>query len=210
MEGTPLRSVPARLPGPANPVHALAQVEAALPGLEAGAQRALALVDLGATPRVEAAAELGVSDTELSRLLAAARKALRRTLAALPSGGWCERAERLISDRLDGALGPAGQARLDAHMGSCERCATHERKLIQAHDLLVESYLAEHALARPRAVAADAAPAAELRLIPASPGETEPAERPRLEVAWYAAYGLAVLAVVALIVLIVAGLIHVP
>ncbi|HEY1597177.1 MAG TPA: zf-HC2 domain-containing protein, partial [Thermoleophilaceae bacterium] len=126
-------------------------------------------------------------------------------------GGWCERAERLISDRLDGALTPAGRARLDAHMGGCERCATHERKLIQAHDLLVEGYLAEHAPARPRAVPAEATPAAaELRMVTASPDHTPPAERPRLEVAWYVGYGIAVLAVIALIVLVVTGLIHVP
>jgi len=48
MEGTPLRSVPASLPGPVNPVHALAQVERALPDLAPDARRALALVDLAA------------------------------------------------------------------------------------------------------------------------------------------------------------------
>ena len=42
--------------------------------------------------------------------LARARKALRRTLAALPGSGWCERAERLISDRIDGALADARRA----------------------------------------------------------------------------------------------------
>jgi hypothetical protein len=211
MEGKPLRSVPGRLPGPVNPVHALAQVQVTLPELGSAAQRALAVVDLGGLSRAEAAGELELSEAELSRVLATARKALRRTLASLPSDGWCERAERLISDRLDDALAPNGRARLDAHLSSCERCVAHERKLIQAHDLLVESYLAAHAPPRPREVAVEAAPpAAELRVIPASPAEPEPSEGEHVTVAWYVAYGIAVLAVVALIALIVAGLIHIP
>jgi hypothetical protein len=128
MEGAPLRSV-----------DGLAPVEKRLPGLDPEAQRALALVSLAGRPRAEAAGELGVSEAELSRLLAAGRKALRRTIAPLPSGGWCERAERLISDRIDGALAPQSRARLDAHLRACERCATHERKLAEAHGLLLEA-----------------------------------------------------------------------
>jgi hypothetical protein len=210
MEGMPLRPVPARIPDSVNPVHALAQVEATLPGLGPVAQRALALVDLGAGPRGQAASELGVAEPELSRLLASARKALRRTLAPLPSGGWCERAERLISDRLDGALSPAGQARLDAHMSGCERCATHERKLILAHDLLVESYLAAHSPPRPRAVPLEAVPAPELRVVPVAT-ETEPASarRPGWEIAWYVAYLSVALVLVALVALAAAGVLHV-
>jgi Putative zinc-finger len=207
MEGTPLRSLPARLPSPVNPVHALAQVEATLPDLPSQAQRALALVDIGGRPRAEAATELGLPEAELSKLLASGRKALRRMLAPLPSGGWCERAERLISDRLDGALAPSGRTRLEAHMGSCQRCATHERKLIQAHDLLVESYLAQHAPAAPRAVAA-AAPAAELRAV------GDPAAAPTggrtLPLAWPAAFMVALLLVVVIAALALAGILHAP
>jgi hypothetical protein len=207
MEGTPLRSLPTRLPSPVNPVHALAQVEATLPDLGSQAQRALALVDLGGRPRDDAATELGLPEPELSKLLAGGRKALRRTLEALPSGGWCERAERLISDRLDGALTPSGLARLDAHMRSCERCATHERKLVQAHDALVESFLAEHAPAGPRAVAA-AAPAAELRVV-GEPTVT-PDETHSLPVAWRVSLVIAVLLVLAIAALALAGILHVP
>ncbi len=186
-----------------NSVHALAQVEATLPDLPSHAQRALALVDLGGRPRREVATELGVPEAELSKLLAAGRKALRRTLEALPSGGWCERAERLVSDRLDGALAPSGEARLAAHMGTCERCAAHERKLIQAHDLLVESYLAEHAPAAPRAV-----PAAALRVVDEPPAA--PAETRSLTLAWRVTLVVAVLVVVVIAALAIAGILNVP
>jgi hypothetical protein len=210
MEGMPLRPLPARIPCSVNPVYALAQVEATLPGLQPETQRALALVDLGAGRRTQAASELGVAEAELSRLLASGRKALRRTLAPLPSGGWCERAERLISDRLDGALSPAGQARLEAHMSGCERCATHERTLIHAHDLLVESYLAAHSAPRPRAVPLEAVPAPELRVVPASPTpEAASPRRPGWEIAWYVAYLSAALVLVALVALAAAGVLHV-
>jgi hypothetical protein len=203
MEVTSLRSVPARLPGPVNPVHALAQVEDLLPDLRPEARRALALVDLGGRPRGEVATELGVPEAELSKLLAQARKGLRRTLVALPSGGWCERAEELVSDRLDDALTPTGSRRLDAHMTGCERCATHERKLVQAHDALVESYLEAHVPAGPRAVDS---PPAELRLV------DEPRQAPeRLPVAIAArvAVVIAVLLVLAVAALAVAGVLHI-
>jgi len=207
MEGTPLRSVPASLPGPVNTVHALAQVERALPDLVPDARRALALVGLGSRPRAEAAGELGVSEPELSRLLAAARKALRRTVAQLPAGGWCERAERLISDRLDGALAAAGEARLDSHLLGCERCATHEQRLVQAHDLLVEAYLDAHP-PRP-ALAASAKPpaAAELRVVESPDGRA-----PTLR-GWHIAFVVGVLLALAAVVLAIlgaTGAVHVP
>ena len=206
MEGRPLRSVPASLPGPVNPVHALAQVERALPDLVPEARRALALVGLGLRPRAEAAGELGVSEPELSRLLAAARKALRRTVAQLPAGGWCERAERLISDRMDGALAPAGEARLDSHLLGCERCATHEQRLVQAHDLLVEAYLETHA-PRPALAASATRPAGELRVVE-PPDERAPSLR-----GWHFAFVIGLLlalAAVVLALLAVTGAVHVP
>jgi predicted DNA-binding protein (UPF0251 family) len=137
MEGNPLRSVPARPAGPVGRPQALAVVDERLPGLPPSARRALALVALVGVSREQTARELGVSPAELSKLLASARKALRRTLEPLPSGGWCERAERLISDRFDGELPPTAAKRLEAHLPSCERCHTHERRLVQAHDELV-------------------------------------------------------------------------
>lgn len=206
MEGTPLRSVPASLPGPVNTVHALAQVERALPDLVPDARRALALVGLGSRPRAEAAGELGVSAPELSRLLAVARKALRRTVAQLPAGGWCERAERLISDRLDGALAAAGEARLDSHLLGCERCATHEQRLVQAHDRLVEAYLEAHS-PRPALAASATRPAAELRVVE-SPDERAPSLR-----GWHIAFVVGVLLALAAVVLAIlgaTGAVHVP
>lgn len=206
----PLRSLPARLPGAVNPLHAVAQVERTLPGLAPAMQRALALVDLGEQSRAEAAEELGVSEPELARLLASGRKALRRTVAELPAGGWCERAERLISDRMDGVLTPAGEARLEAHLRGCERCATHEQRLVQAHDLLVVACLEAHPATPPLA----AAPAAELRVVvpPAGTGEA-PGERGVSPRVWHTAFVLALLlaiAAVALAVLGATGVVSVP
>ena len=75
-----------------------------LPALDEPAARALALVVLAERPRAEVAVSLGVSGDELGTLLAAARKELRQTVVTLSGSGWCERAEGLISDRLDGVL----------------------------------------------------------------------------------------------------------
>jgi anti-sigma factor RsiW len=46
----------------------------------------------------------------------------------------------LVSDRLDGELGAAGAARLDAHLARCPRCAEHEQRLVQAQDRLVTAF----------------------------------------------------------------------
>jgi hypothetical protein len=193
MEGTPLRSVPARVPGPVDAAEALAHVEAKLPELPTQAQRALALVEVAGRPRTVAANELGVAEADLSRLLAAGRKALRRTLAPLPAGGWCERAERLLSDRLDDALLARGAARLEAHLGGCERCVTHERKLLQARDQLIDSFVAAHFAPAPAL-----APAAELRLVEAG----EHAER---SIAWRVAFVIVLLlAVMATVIALLA------
>ena len=45
--------------------------------------------------------------------------------------------ERLISDRIDGALAERDEARLDVHLRNCPRCVEHERRLVQATDALV-------------------------------------------------------------------------
>jgi hypothetical protein len=198
MEEPALRAVPVRLPGPLDPAHGLALVEATLPDLDLSARRAFALVDLGGHRRSETAAELGISETELARLLALARKGLRRTRAALPSDGWCERAELLISDRLDHALTPRGRKRLDAHLAGCDRCAEHERQLFRAHDELVESYLAAHAPA-PRPVAARPA---ELRLV------DEPPEPRNFAIGIRVALAIVLLLVVALVALAATGVLQ--
>jgi anti-sigma factor RsiW len=80
---------------------------------------------------------LGIAEEELADSLARARKELRRTLAPLPGTGWCERSERLISDRIDGPLAERDEARLDVHLRNCPRCVEHERRLVQATDALV-------------------------------------------------------------------------
>jgi hypothetical protein len=137
MEHAPLRPVPARPAGPIDPARALREVAGRLPAISPLAGRALALVVLAEQPRAEVAASLGVSEPELGLLLAEARKELRQTLVPLGGSGWCERAERLISDRLDGELTEADAPRLDVHLRNCPRCVEHERRLVQATDALI-------------------------------------------------------------------------
>ena len=137
MERAPLRPVPARPAGPVDPAAAVREVSAALPALEPLEVRALALVALADRPRAEVAGLLAVEEEELGVLLAAARKELRQTLSPLSGSGWCERAEGLISDRLDGAVGERDGRRLDVHLRNCPRCVEHERRLVQATDALL-------------------------------------------------------------------------
>jgi hypothetical protein len=137
MEHAPLRPVPSRPPGPVDPATAVNEVWSWLPELDEPAARALALVVLAERPRAEVAVSLGVGDEELGRLLAGARKELRQTVVTLGGSGWCERAEGLISDRLDGVLADTDVRRLDVHLRNCTRCVEHERRLVQATDALV-------------------------------------------------------------------------
>jgi hypothetical protein len=137
MERAPLRPVPARPAGPVDPAAAVREVSAALPALEPLEVRALALVALADRPRPEIAELLGLEEEELGMLLAAGRKELRQTLSPLSGSGWCERAEGLISDRLDGAVGERDGRRLDVHLRNCPRCVEHERRLVQATDALL-------------------------------------------------------------------------
>src|SRR5436190_2365050 len=104
MEHSPLRPVPSRPPGPVDPEEATRHVASVLPELDPPAATALGLVALAGTPRQEAAEAADLSLEELGEALSRARKALRRSRFPLPGSGWCERAERLVSDRLDGAL----------------------------------------------------------------------------------------------------------
>src|SRR5688500_1830169 len=139
MEHATLRPVPARPAGPIDPAAALREVSSWLPALSPSAARALALVVLAGRPRAEVASALGVSTAEVAELLAEARKELRQTIVVLGGSGWCERAECLISDRLDGALAERDVRRLDVHLRNCARCVEHERRLVQATDALVRS-----------------------------------------------------------------------
>ena len=137
MEHAPLRPVPARPAGPVEPATAVRELSAWLPELPPPAVRALGLVVLAERPRPEVARTLGVSEGELAELLAVARKELRQTIVVLGGSGWCERAEGLISDRLDGILADRDVRRLDVHLRNCSRCVEHERRLVQATDALI-------------------------------------------------------------------------
>jgi len=188
MERASLRPVPQRPSGPVDPAEALAHIEGTLPGLDDPARRALALVDLVGRTRPEVSAETDISEADLAEALARARKALRRAAFPLPGSGWCERAERLLSDELDGVLADPGPRRLAAHLANCDRCVEHERRLWQARDQLVLTFDAARA-PEPAPEIADEpdhepveAPDPELRLVevPApevpAPAEPEPAE----------------------------------
>lgn len=137
MERAPLRPVPARPAGPVDPAAAIREVLGALPALPPLEARALALVALADRPRRQVAGVLGTEEQELGTLLAAARKELRQTITPLSGSGWCERAERLISDRLDGVMVERDGRRLDVHLRNCPRCVEHERRLVQATDALL-------------------------------------------------------------------------
>jgi len=137
MEHAPLRPVPARPTGPIDAATALGEVEAWLPTLAPESAQALALVVLAERPRADVAETLGLPETELGSLLAAARKELRQTVVVLGGSGWCERSEGLISDRLDGTLADRDARRLDVHLRNCTRCVEHERRLVQATDALI-------------------------------------------------------------------------
>jgi hypothetical protein len=119
------------------PADAQARVSALLPHLHEKPARALALILLAGRSRAEAAAAMGLSADDLSEALAVARNRLRRTVRPLEGSGWCLRAERHLSDRLDGALTGAAGAVLDAHLPNCPRCTEHERRLVQAQNALV-------------------------------------------------------------------------
>lgn len=215
MERAPLRAVPRRPAGPVDPQLATAAVERALPRLDGRAAQAFALVALSGRNRAEAAARLGVGQAELAADLAAGRKALRRSVAPLAGSGWCERAETLISDRLDGALDETGAARLDAHLRNCERCVEHERRLVQATDALLAT------VAEPAGAPGAPAPPAELRAVglarakagtgqiavlpfgePVAPGKIDSRPDSRAETAWRVAFALALMVAVAVIALL--------
>ena len=169
MEHAPLRPVPSRAAGPIEPATAARELAAALPGLSPVEAGALALVALGAHPRADAAIALDIGELELAEVLATARKELRRSVATLPGSGWCERAERLISDRLDGPLADTDARRLDAHLRNCTRCVEHERRLVQVTDAWVASLAP-----RTAPVPAPPGPAEPLTEVPSQPPAEEP------------------------------------
>jgi hypothetical protein len=171
VEQATLRPVPLRPVGPVDPSEALAHVLDALPDLSEDAARALSLIEIAGRTRDKALEEMQISADVLAELLYHARKTLRRSVFPLSASGWCERAERLLSDRIDGVLIPPGPARLDVHLRNCERCVDHERKLWQAREHLVREFIDLH----PHAAGAGPAerPVATLRVV--EPVIVEPA-----------------------------------
>jgi putative zinc finger protein len=144
VEHATLRPVPLRPPGPVDPADALAHVLASLPDLDEEAARALSLVEIAGRTRDQAGDETALALDVLADALYRARKALRRSIFPLSASGWCERAERLLSDRIDRVLVPPGPARLDVHLRNCERCVDHERRLSQAREKLVREFIDAH------------------------------------------------------------------
>jgi hypothetical protein len=119
----------ARQPAAALADRAERHVFALLGDLDAIDRRALALIELAGADRAAAARELG---TDVAEPLARARKALRRAKAPLASGARCERAERLLSDRLDAPLDREPRKWLEIHLARCPRCEEHDRLLDEA------------------------------------------------------------------------------
>jgi hypothetical protein len=141
----------------------------ALPELDAVPRRALALATLADVSRAGIASEIGLAGPELSSALTGARKALRRTRAELGSGGRCERAERALSDRLDGALSSADERFLEAHLARCARCRTHDTELAAALAELRAGFAEPEPVAPAPAPADEPKPAARLRVVPPAP-----------------------------------------
>lgn len=213
MERAPLRPVPGRPSGPVSDAAAVALVAAAVPALSERDRTALALVGLAGTARPAVALRLGIAEEQLAESLARARKELRRALASLPGSGWCERAERMISDRIDGPLAPRDEERLDVHLRNCPRCVEHERRLVHATDALVAGALPAPS---PPALVPAGEPAAPPDLTAIEPGTTEsaahealPARRPRLELAgvlsWNVLIVIAIVIALASLALLLAG-----
>jgi hypothetical protein len=195
MARAPLRPVP----GPAEPVSdaaAVALLGAAVPSLAEPERTALALVALAGRPRGQVALRLGLDGPELAERLTRARKQLRRTVAVLGGSGWCEHAERLTSDRLDGELAEGEEKRLDIHLRNCPRCVEHERRLVQATDALVNGSPALPAAALGRSPAATAQPAVATEAIRGGPA---------LPVAWAAVIVVSLVLALAALALVLAG-----
>jgi hypothetical protein len=210
MERAPLRPVPGRPSGPVPDAAAVTLVAAALPALDERDRTALALVALAGAARPAVAMRLGIPEGELADSLARARKQLRRTLAALPGSGWCERSERLISDRIDGALAERDEARLDVHLRNCPRCVEHERRLVHATDALLAGVVPAPgaAVAVPEAKPVAKPEVATVNPI-AKPPEATPARRSAREVAsaigWNALLVFAIVLALASLALALAG-----
>jgi hypothetical protein len=208
MDRAPLRPVPGRPRGPVPDADAVRRAASALADASERDATALGLVALAGRTRAEVGARLGIDDQELALSLSRARKKLRRTVRALPSNGWCERAERLVSDRLDGALSERWAFRLDVHLRNCPRRVEHERRLVQATDALVAGVAPVTAPPELRPVpkaqpSGPAAPQAEQEAAKAGAAQPE-AREVGVAVSWKLVLVLSLLLAIAAVALIVA------
>lgn len=161
-------------PAPALRDRAERHVFALLPELGAVERRVLALLELTEAGRAAAAADTGLDETALRFAAKRARKALRRGSAPLSAGARCERAELLLSDRLDAPLARQERKWLEIHQARCPRCAEHATRLATAREELRASFVAEPPPAPAPAPPPAPAPRAKLRIVP----EPEPAPDP--------------------------------
>jgi hypothetical protein len=164
-------------PAPALRDRAERHVFTLLPELPAIERRVLALLELAAADRAATMADTGLDDTALRFAAKRARKALRRGSAPLAAGARCERAELLLSDRLDSPLKRPDRKWLEIHLARCPRCEEHEALLGAARSDLRTSFVAQPPPALPPAPTPLVLPSAErLRIVPAP--APEPAETP--------------------------------
>ncbi|MFL5846569.1 MAG: zf-HC2 domain-containing protein [Solirubrobacteraceae bacterium] len=147
-----------------------------LPDLPAIERRVLALLELADADRASAAVETGLDDTALRFAAKRARKALRRDTAPLAAGARCERAELLLSDRLDAPLARQERKWLEIHLARCPRCEQHETLLATARADLLATFLAEPPALPPAPQPPALEPAARLRVVPPAPvgGQSDP------------------------------------
>lgn len=148
----------------------------ALPELPAVERRVLALLDLAGADRAAAATETGLEDTALRFAAKRARKALRREAAPLSAGARCERAELLLSDRLDAPLRRDDRRWLEIHLSRCPRCAEHETLLAAARLALREAFEAAPSSPKEDKPVAPAEPVGRLRVVPNSEPEPTPTD----------------------------------
>lgn len=177
----------------------------ALPDAAVTARTAVALVELLELNRERAAAAAPLDPEALAAALTAGRKALRRARRPLPSDGRCERAERWLSDRLDGALAATDATLLAVHLDRCPRCVEHDRVLEQARSALRAGFAASRTVA-PAPV--ETSPSPKLVAVPAPRPPALPATPPALRrdrrstVSWLEAGSPEVRAVVAMVVVL--------
>src|SRR4051812_49572744 len=113
-----------------------------LPAVE---RRVLALLELAGADRAATARDAGLDEAGLREAAFRARKALRRARAPLSSGGRCEHAELLLSDRIDGVLHWRDGRWLDIHLDRCPRCRGHEALLSEAREELSAGFASSEA-----------------------------------------------------------------